>query len=124
VTSVGSISLSLKEVRSSDVNAEMMSIVDFGDNMLLSFEDELPTSTTNINYTFQILFTDPVLKKFYINDDLQVFVVIIIFNRINYYKSNVCELFSSFDQLNVYYVDLLIVSKLNIKITNITAIMN
>ena len=69
VTSVGSISLSLKEVRSSDVNAEMMSIVDFGDNMLLSFEDELPTSTTNINYTFQILFTDPVLKKFYINDD-------------------------------------------------------
>jgi hypothetical protein len=69
VTSVGSISLSLKEVRSSDVNAEMMSIVDFGDNMLLSFEDEMPTSATNINYTFQILFTDPVLKKFYINDD-------------------------------------------------------
>lgn len=67
--SVGSISLSLKEVRSSDVNAEMLSIADFGDNMLLSFEDEMPTSATNINYTFQILFTDPVLKKFYINDD-------------------------------------------------------
>lgn len=69
VTSVGSISLSLKEVRSSDVNAEMLSIADFGDNMLLSFEDEMPTSATNINYTFQILFTDPVLKKFYINND-------------------------------------------------------
>ena len=67
--SVGSISLSLKEVRSSDVNAEMLSIADFGDNMLLSFEDEMPTSATNINYTVQILFTDPVLKKFYINDD-------------------------------------------------------
>ena len=34
------------------------------------------------------------------------------------------KLFSNFYQLNVYYVDLLIVSKLNINITNITAIMN
>jgi len=34
------------------------------------------------------------------------------------------SLFSNFDQLNVYYDDLLTVSKLNINITNITAIMN
>lgn len=63
---VGSITLKKDGIIQSNVNAQYYTT--FGDNMLFSFEDVYPTSTTSIEYSFEVVFTDPILKKYYIND--------------------------------------------------------
>lgn len=63
---VGNLQIINDGVRQGNINAQYHTTI--GDNILFSFEDEYPTSTTNIKYSFEVVFSDPILKKYYVND--------------------------------------------------------
>ena len=66
VVNVGNLQILNDAVRAGNVNAQYHATI--GDNILFSFEDKYPLSTTNIKYSFEVIFTDPILKKYYVND--------------------------------------------------------
>jgi len=64
---VGSFTLSVDEIiRSGSVDARYH--VTLENNMVISFMDNCPESSTKINYEFEIIFSDPMLKYFFLND--------------------------------------------------------
>lgn len=67
IYSVGNFSLTTDEIiDAGDINATYYLTLE--NNMVISFDDNVPSSTTNVTYEFEVLFSDPVLKYYYIND--------------------------------------------------------
>lgn len=67
VYEVGSFTLSVDEIiRSGSVDARYHFTV--ANNMLVSFVDTCPESSTKINYEFEVVFSDPMLRYYFLND--------------------------------------------------------
>ncbi len=88
IIEIGSISFSLENILSSTVNAQKYNS-GLPNNILFSFEDDFPESTTEIQYNFEILFSDPLLRYYYTNETNSTSLYATVVNQFNQIQSRV-----------------------------------